>query len=167
MGVFKSFLTRFAIDLFSLLFIYPAIVFAMLVLGFTSSWKSGTLMLVSALLLRFVLKREAAAARTAVRQTRGKSSGRTLNPFPGIYDDQASPPQLSDIYYDMAAHMREQEALLAMIREQEEREDRQHEQQDRRDRQAMQMRQAGKKPAAGVSGHPSGCRCPSCSRAMH
>ncbi|QHW31206.1 hypothetical protein GZH47_10275 [Paenibacillus rhizovicinus] len=132
MGRFKLFLTKFTIELFLLVFIYPAIVFALLVLGFTSSWKSGTLMLVSALLLRFVLKREAAAirpgfrksrTRTRARRSRGGPASKALRPFPGVYDHEASPPQLSDIYYDIAAQMKEQEALLAMLKAQEKRQE--------------------------------------------
>ncbi|QHT59612.1 hypothetical protein GXP70_06365 [Paenibacillus lycopersici] len=126
MGLFKSFLTRFTIELFLLLFVYPAIGFALLVLGFTSSWKSGTLMLVSALLLRFALKREAAASRPGFRASRSRGTRRSAsrsakqpNGFGGFYDQGSAPPQLSDIYQDMATQMREQEALLKIIREQE------------------------------------------------
>ncbi|MBM7566084.1 hypothetical protein [Paenibacillus sacheonensis] len=133
MGVFKSFLAKSAIELFLLLFIYPAIGLALLVLGFTSSWKSGTIMLVSALLLRFVLKREAAAIRPMRRgkrwgrrprgkRQRGQTGGNGLKDrFPGEFERGVSPPQLSDIYADMAAQLREQEALLAMLRQQERR----------------------------------------------
>ncbi|SFT27793.1 hypothetical protein [Paenibacillus sp. BC26] len=110
MEAFKSLLTKLLILLFTLLFIYPAILFAMLVLGFSDSWKSGTVMLVSALLLRFILKREVAKLPPirSVKEDR-------LGSFSGYYNDEESPPQLSDIYYDIAAKLKEQEEIVRIV----------------------------------------------------
>ncbi|MFC4810579.1 hypothetical protein [Paenibacillus sp. GCM10023250] len=122
MNAFTSLLARLMIFLFTAVFIYPAMLLAFLVLGFTSSWKSGVVMLVSALLLLFVLKREAAALPPAPRGRlrpfgRKRRSVRALSRFPGEYDDrETSPPQLSDIYFDLAARMKEDEELLYILK---------------------------------------------------
>ncbi|NBD23914.1 hypothetical protein [Paenibacillus glycinis] len=148
MHPFKSLLTKTLIRLFTAFFVYPAILFACLVLGFTSSWKSGTVMLVSALLLLLVLKREAAAIRPAGvwrttrkrKPRRGTPAGkRPLGYFPDAFDSAACPPQLSEIYSDMAAQLREQETLLALLR-------------------TMDGKPGGK--------HPEGCQCSSCEQAF-
>ncbi|SDX73773.1 hypothetical protein [Paenibacillus sp. CF384] len=115
MEAFKSLLTKLLILLFTLLFIYPAIVFAMLVLGFTDSWKSGTVMLVSALLLRFILKREVAKL-PPIRRMKQEQ----LGSFPGVYTNEESPPQLSDIYYDIAAKLREEEEIVRIVNQMKE-----------------------------------------------
>ena len=52
----KLFISRLFILLFTYLFIGPAIIFSVLVLGLTSSWKSGLFMLGSALLLQIIVK---------------------------------------------------------------------------------------------------------------
>ncbi|MBO7747652.1 hypothetical protein I8J29_26035 [Paenibacillus sp. MWE-103] len=121
MNAFTSFLARLLIFLFTAVFIYPAILLAFLVLGFTASWKSGVVMLISALLLLFVLKREAAALPAVPRGRmrpfgRKRPAVRALSRFPGEYDREASPPQLSDIYFDLAARMKEDEELLHMLK---------------------------------------------------
>ncbi|XEC92988.1 hypothetical protein AB6A23_16545 [Paenibacillus tarimensis] len=55
MNEFKTAVSKLCILLFNYIFIYPAIILSLLVLGLTSSWKSGVVMLVSALLLKIVL----------------------------------------------------------------------------------------------------------------
>ncbi|RAP75017.1 hypothetical protein [Paenibacillus montanisoli] len=117
---FKKWLARLLLSLFTLLFIYPAILFAVLVLGFTDAWKPAAVMLASALLLRIILQREVARIQPARKPVRkAKPSKRQQGSFPGLYnEDGEPPPQLSDIYFDLATHLREQEEILRIIKEQ-------------------------------------------------
>ncbi|WP_308638053.1 hypothetical protein [Paenibacillus silvisoli] len=115
---FKSWLAKLVLSLFKLLFIYPAILFAILVLGFTDAWKSGVVMLVSALLIRLLLRRDTFISARPVGKAKPKQPGG----FPGFYNEGGtSPPQLSDIYFDLASHLKEQEEIIRIIREDERR----------------------------------------------
>ncbi|SEO52013.1 hypothetical protein [Paenibacillus sp. OV219] len=131
-----SWLIRLLIATFTVVFIYPAIAFACLVIGFTPSWRSGLLMLGSALLLRVILKWETRKMRP-IRRSAGEQQ---LSIFPGMYEDEASPPPLSDIYYDIASDMREQERIMNIVNK----------------------RNTDICPPG--SGHPANCKCQSCSR---
>ncbi|AZN39749.1 hypothetical protein [Paenibacillus albus] len=126
-----TWLIRLLITMFTVVFIYPAIAFACLVIGFTPSWRSGLLMLVSALLLRIILKWEM----RQMKPMRRSAGVQQLSHFPGRYEEEASPPPLSDIYYDIASDLREQERIMIII---------------------------NKRPQ-GDNGHPANCRCQSCS----
>ncbi|REE67986.1 hypothetical protein A8990_14035 [Paenibacillus taihuensis] len=109
-----SWLIRLLIATVTVVFIYPAIGFACLVIGFTSSWRSGLWMLGSALLMLVILKWESRQFRPARRSGRS-TVVQELGQFPGVYDNDASPPPLSDIYYDIAKGLREQECLLDLL----------------------------------------------------
>ena len=99
----KLFISRFFILLFTYLFIGPAIIFSVLVLGLTSSWKSGLFMLGSALLLQIIVKLYSMSIH--IRRKSGRGRGRSL-------DDEAPPPPLSEIYFDIFTQHREQELLI-------------------------------------------------------
>jgi hypothetical protein len=101
----KIFISRLFILLFTYLFIGPAIIFSVLVLGLTSSWKSGLFMLGSALVLQIIVKLYSMSIHIRRKSRRGR--GRSL-------DDEAPPP-LSEIYFDIFTQHREQELLIGEL----------------------------------------------------
>lgn len=135
-----SWLIRLLIATFTAVFIYPAIGFACLVIGFTPSWRSGLLMLGSSLLMLGIVKWEAKQLSSTRRGSRAHEV-QQLSRFPGIYDEETSPPPLSDIYYDIAEGLREQEVLINLLN---------------RDADCHQQQMRG--------GHPANCRCVACGK---
>lgn len=101
MNNIKRFLLKLFIFLFTFLFIFPAIIFSVLVLGLTNSWKSGTWMLVSSLILKIVVglsDRNKPSSRKKTEIT--LSNGERRVSFENQFNDQV-PPSLSDIYREI------------------------------------------------------------------
>ncbi len=104
----KLFISRLFLLLFTYLFIGPAIIFSVLILGLTSSWKSGLFMLGSALLLQIIVKLYSMSIYIRRKSGRGRE----------LYLDGEAPPPLSEIYFDIFTQHREQELLIGEMMEQ-------------------------------------------------
>ncbi|MBW7455514.1 hypothetical protein ACFOLF_25585 [Paenibacillus sepulcri] len=107
-----NFLLKPLILLFTCLFIYPAIIFSVLVLGLTSSWKSGIVMLSLALLLLIIVKIcsiNLPICRTSNRELR-------IPHDPPIHETH--PPPLGDIYHEIMFQHHEQELFGKRIEQQ-------------------------------------------------
>lgn len=106
------------IALFTLLFIFPAIIFSVLVLGLTDSWKSGTVMLISALILKMIMHFNYINLHSSFR-TRKRSASRRRE---GSYHKETqfrnqTPPPLSDIYREIDLQYGENDLLYKTILE--------------------------------------------------
>lgn len=107
------------IALFTLLFIFPAIIFSVLVLGLTDSWKPGTVMLISALILKMIMHFNYISQPSPSR-TRNKIASRRRE---GSYymekqfRNQTPPPPLSDIYREIDLQYGENDLLYKTILE--------------------------------------------------
>lgn len=107
------------IALFTLLFIFPAIIFSVLVLGLTDSWKPGTVMLISALILKMIMHFNYISQPSPSR-TRNKIASRRRE---GSYymekqfRNQTPPPPLSDIYHEIDLQYGENDLLYKTILE--------------------------------------------------
>lgn len=108
------------IALFTLLFIFPAIIFSVLVLGLTDSWKSGTVMLISAVILKMIMHFNYISQHSPSR-TRNKIASRRRE---GSYyretqfrNQTQSPPPLSDIYREIDLQYGENDLLYKTILE--------------------------------------------------
>ncbi|HTG70717.1 MAG TPA: hypothetical protein VL921_15775 [Candidatus Udaeobacter sp.] len=104
------------IALFTLLFIFPAIIFSVLVLGLTDSWKSGTVMLISALILKMIMHFNYISQPPS--RTRNKIASRRIES--GYYMEtqfrnQPPPPPLSDIYREIDLQYGENDVLYKTI----------------------------------------------------
>lgn len=106
------------IALFTFLFIFPAIIFSVLVLGLTDSWKSGTVMLISSLILKMIMhyidisQPPPSSTRNKIR-ARGKEIGYYMETQ---YRNQIPPP-LSDIYREIDLQYGENDLLYKTILE--------------------------------------------------
>lgn len=104
MNNIKRFLLKLFIFLFTFLFIFPAIIFSVLVLGLTNSWKSGTLMLVSSLILKIVVDLSDRSKPSSHKKTEiTLSNGERRVSFENQFNDQV-PPSLSDIYREIDSY---------------------------------------------------------------
>lgn len=106
-------LVKLAVALFSLLFVFPALIFSVLVLGLTDSWKSGTVMLISSLIL-IIIVRINSESQPASRQTK-KVDSWEMGPITLSAFHNQNPPPLSDIYRDMQLQHGEIDVLFKMI----------------------------------------------------
>ncbi|MFC5649896.1 hypothetical protein ACFPYJ_12345 [Paenibacillus solisilvae] len=106
---FKIFLSRFLMLLFTSLFICPAIIFSVLVLGLTSSWKSGAFMLGTALLLQLTVKLY--SINLLIHRNKERERRFTLESL----GNNEVPPPLSEIYLELLSQQREQELIVGKI----------------------------------------------------
>jgi len=108
---------KLVVHLFSLLFIFPAILFSILVLCLTDNFKSGMVMLISALILHVIVKFS--------RYSQSLSQGdhglerRETEIFSDRPYEKESPPPLVDIYREIDCWNGETEVLHRMIRNRE------------------------------------------------
>lgn len=114
---------KLVIFLFTLLFIIPAILFSVLVIGLTDHLKSGAFMLVSALVLKIMVKLNGINPRSSARKRSYSSMDRENSAFgnwsPQVHFDDNPPPPLRDIYIEIDDQKRETEKLHRLIIEQE------------------------------------------------
>lgn len=102
----KEMLSNLFLFLFTHLFIYPAIIFSILILGLTTSWRSGLSMLISALMLKIIVKFY--SRNKHVYPSKSKRDPRILSETSIYYE---VPPPLSEIYYEVTVQQREQDLL--------------------------------------------------------
>ena len=106
------------IALFTLLFIFPAIIFSVLVLGLTDSWKSGTVMLISALILKMMMHFNYISQPSPSRSRNKIASRRREGSY--YLETQLrnqAPPTLSDIYREIDLQCGENDLLYKTILE--------------------------------------------------
>jgi hypothetical protein len=113
-----NYLWRFLLQLFSFLFIFPAILFSILVLALTDSWESGTVMLVSALILKIVVHIHYMSVPTSRRKQQITPSHEENSAFEALFDHE-TPPPLSDIYREIDARNFEKDVLTGTSLERE------------------------------------------------
>lgn len=113
-----DYIWRFLLQLFNFLFIFPAILFSVLVLSLTDSWKSGTIMLVSSLILKMILH----IYYMSIPTSRGKKeiflSNEERRAMEAEFNNQ-NPPPLSDIYREIGAQNLENNILFGSALEEE------------------------------------------------
>lgn len=109
-----DYIWRFLLQIFNFLFIFPAILFSVLVLSLTDSWKSGTVMLVSALILKIVVYIHG----ISIPASRGKKeiflSNEERRAMEALFNNQ-TPPPLSDIYREIGAQNLENDILISSL----------------------------------------------------
>ncbi|RCW48963.1 hypothetical protein DFP97_105148 [Paenibacillus prosopidis] len=113
-----DYIWRFLLQVFNFLFIFPAILFSVLVLSLTDSWKSGTVMLVSALILKMIVH----IYYMSIPTSRGKKeiflSNEERRAMEALFNNQ-TPPPLSDIYREIGAQNLENDVLIGITPERE------------------------------------------------
>lgn len=102
-----SLFLKLMITLFSLLFIFPALVFSILVLCLTDDLKSGTVMLVAALFLLVLIK----------MYNQNQFIYRSERHYAEGYYQNGKPPPLGDFYFEMDRWKGETDELSRLIRE--------------------------------------------------
>lgn len=113
-----DYIWRFVLQLFNFLFIFPAILFSVLVLSLTDSWKSGTIMLVSSLILKIVVHIYYMSIPTSRRKMEIPLSNEERTAMEALFNNQ-TPPPLSDIYREIGARNLENEILIGPALERE------------------------------------------------
>jgi hypothetical protein len=108
-------LVKLTVALFSLLFVFPAIIFSVLVLGLTDSWKSGTVMLVSSLILILIVRINSENQPKPRRMKKYASNSWEMGPVTLSAFHNQNPPPLSDIYRDMELQHGEADVLCKLI----------------------------------------------------
>lgn len=113
-----DYIWRFVLQLFNFLFIFPAILFSVLVLSLTDSWKSGTIMLVSSLILKIVVHIYYMSIPTSRRKMEIPLSNEERTAMEALFNNQ-TPPPLSDIYREIGAQNLENDILIGSALERE------------------------------------------------
>jgi hypothetical protein len=114
-----TFFLKLILNLFSLLFIFPAILFSILVLCLTDNLKSGMVMLISALILHSIVKLSSinySFSRGDHYYTKDHLERESFGNWPNANE---TPPPLDEIYRDIDCWNGETEALFRIIRERE------------------------------------------------
>lgn len=109
-----DYIWRFLLQLFNFLFIFPAILFSVLVLGLTDSWKSGTVMLASSLILKFVVHIQWMSIPTSRRKKEITLVNEERRALEAIFNNR-TPPPLSDIYREIGAQNLEDDVLIGRL----------------------------------------------------
>lgn len=110
---------KLIIHLLSLLFIFPAILFSILVLCLTDNVKSGMVMLISALILHVLVKISGYSHSLSQGDHKYRIDRRETEIFSEWSYEKESPPPLVDIYREIDCWNGETEALYRMIRNRE------------------------------------------------
>jgi hypothetical protein len=108
-------LVKLFVALFSLLFVFPAVIFSVLVLGLTDSWKSGTVMLVSSFILVIIVRLNSVNQPSPRRMKKYKASSWEMSPAALSPFRNENPPPLSDIYRDLDLQDGKADVLCRMI----------------------------------------------------
>ena len=106
MTFIKNIITVILLSLFTYLFIYPAILFAILILGFTTSWSSGISMLTAAIILKIIVYLYSADKHTAQR----KSQRDIVYSAPFLINK--APPPLNEIDYEVISSQWEEDLFV-------------------------------------------------------
>lgn len=113
----RRLLLKLFIFLFTFLFIFPAIFFSVLVLGLTDSWKSGTLMLISSLILIIIVNLNVMNKPSSRKKKEiSLCNGERRMSFETQFNDHVPPP-LSEIYRDIDYQHWEKDVLCGMTLE--------------------------------------------------
>ncbi|WP_141680208.1 hypothetical protein [Bacillus sp. FJAT-26390] len=108
-------LVKLFVALFSLLFVFPAVIFSVLVLGLTDSWKSGTVMLVSSFILFIIVRFNGSNQPSPRRIKKYEASSWEMSPVTLASFRNENPPPLSDIYRDLDLQDGEADVLYKII----------------------------------------------------
>ncbi|WP_054024594.1 hypothetical protein [Bacillus sp. FJAT-28004] len=112
-----TFFLKLILNLFSLLFIFPAILFSILVLFLTDNLKSGMVMLISALILHSIVKLSSINHSFSREDHYYSIDHLERESFGKWPNTKETPPPLDEIYRDIDCWNGETEALFRIIRE--------------------------------------------------
>jgi len=112
-------LMKLVMKLFSLLFIFPAILFSILVLCLTDELKSGMVMLVCALILHIIVKLSSFNISFPQRVRYYVTDQWERESFGEWPNAKETPPPLDEIYRDIDVWNSETETVFRIIRERE------------------------------------------------
>jgi hypothetical protein len=115
MNVIGRIVIKLLAALFALLFVIPAILFSVLVLGMTESWQSGTVMLATSILLLIIVDLQ---AKSYAPNRRSKNKESHLDGDVSEWEigrNERVPPPLSDLYDDLREQELETEIVYRTI----------------------------------------------------
>lgn len=115
-----SLLLKLVTTLFSLLFIFPALIFSILVLTLTDNAKSGTVMLITVLILYILVKCNNLNHSFSQREN-DNGAGRWEQEASGdwSFHNESPPPPLDEIYFEIDCWNEETNQLFQIIRDRE------------------------------------------------